>query len=146
MRRERRADPVAGPGELVRSGAARLLEVPAGTHALAASVRSALDRGEAPRPVFESDGGTEVLLVVCRAPESEFALPRVHAEPLQPLVAEFLALAERPLDRAGLTRFAQRHEIEPAELESVIKEFVAEGVLLEGRGTEDRVGRGGPDA
>lgn len=134
-RRERGRDPTVGPGQLVRAARTRLAEVPAGTFAFAAAVRVALDRGEpAPRTPRAFAEGTETQLLVADPPDSPFRLASVRVEPLTPLVARFLERAERPLDAADLSEFAREHELERAELQSVIKEFQSEGVLLGGSG------------
>ncbi len=132
-RRERPSDPPVGPGHWVRAARARLVSVPAGTFAYAASVRVALDRcAPPPRSPLAPANGTGVLLLVADPPESPFALAPVRVEPLPPLVAHLLQRAEHPLDAAYLQNFARDHDLDPAELESVVKEFQSEGVLLAG--------------
>jgi uncharacterized protein (UPF0276 family) len=88
MARARRRAEVASPpppGALFLSGAARLLDVPAGTFAAAAQLGAWLDRGA-------------------------------------------------PLDALACADFACEHDVARADLDAVVAEYVAEGVLLRGDG------------
>lgn len=123
------------PGCLLRAPDAILLALPAGTFALAASLRAALDAGTAASPSALrglAPGATETVLVQALARPHAHALREVRAERLEPLVAEFLRSAERPLDAAARAAFAAAHDADPADVERVAEEFAAEGVLLRG--------------
>ncbi len=129
-RRQVPAAPAAAPGEVVLAGVARLVTLPAGTWALAA----ALDAGEATAkaPRLGDDGQERVLLVADAEPPAPGALRAVRAEPLPDAVAAFLVRAREPLDAAARAAFARAHGVEPADVEAVVAEYVAEGVLVAG--------------
>lgn len=122
-------------GCLLRAPDAVLLAVPAGTFALATSLRAALDAG---RPLSPSalrglaPDATETVLVLAQARPHAHALREARAERLSPLVAEFLRAAERPLDAAARAAFAAAHDADPSDVARVADEFVADGVLLRG--------------
>jgi hypothetical protein len=122
------------PGAVVRVAGARLVALPAGTHASAAALAPALDAG-APLPVLAVDEGARETLLVALDPgaDARFGrLPALRVEPLPPRVADLLRRAERPLDRAGRAAFAAAHELDADEVEAVVAEYVAEGVLRAG--------------
>jgi hypothetical protein len=106
--------------------------LPAGAFAFASALREALDRGaRAPRPpVFAAS--EETVLVDAGAPEGSYRLRPLRVEALAPAVAAFLRRADAGIDAAACAAFAAEHSIEPADLESVAREFVADGVLLRG--------------
>jgi hypothetical protein len=54
----------------------------------------------------------------------------VRAERLEPLVADFLTACSAGLPERELPVFASRHGVDLADVESVAKEFLAEGVLV----------------
>jgi uncharacterized protein (UPF0276 family) len=117
-------------GDAVRLAAgAALVALPAGTHAAAA----ALAGDPADRALRVDAEAREHVLVARVGPPARFGrLPELRVEPLAAAVAALLAAARTPLDAAGLARFAAEHELEVAELDAVVDEFVADGVLVRG--------------
>lgn len=139
MARARRA-PVAlvavPEGAVLRAPTARLVELPAGTHAAAAALTRALAAGAArPPPAVAVAAGARETLLLAADPGADVRFGRLRplrVEPLSPLVAELLRRARRPLDRAARAAFAADHELEPGDVEAVVEEYAAEGVLLRG--------------
>jgi hypothetical protein len=144
MARARRAGPAPVPalaaGEVALTGWVRLLALPAGTHAAAVALGEALAAGGAGAArVAALEHGlavdtTERLLVVADAcADARFGRLRpVRVEPLPPLVAAFLEAARAPLAPAARRAFAAAHDVDAAEMEAVVDEYVAEGVLARG--------------
>jgi hypothetical protein len=130
-RRQARPPPAAVPaGAVLRVPGARLVELPAGTHAAAV----ALEQGAEPAGLAVDEARREVLLIAAdAAADARFGRLRpLRVEPLPALVAELLRCAERPLDRAARAAFAALHELVPEQVEAVVAEYVADGVLLRG--------------
>jgi hypothetical protein len=138
MARARRS---AGPrphvprGAVQRAPGARLVTLPSGTHALAAALARVLDAGGAigPGAVALDERAHETLLLAADpGADARFGrLPPLRVEPLAPLVADLLRRADRPLDGAARAAFAAAHELALDEVEAVVADYVAEGVLLE---------------
>lgn len=133
LRRRRQArEPRPAPDELALSGRADVLSVPAGTHAAASALRTALERGSAPeRPAL--GGGQEQLLLLAAVRTSAFRLPEIGVERLEPPADKLFArLARGPLGAQERERFATAHGAELAQLDGYLQEFVAEGALVRG--------------
>jgi hypothetical protein len=121
-------------GAVLRAPSARLLVLPAGTHAAATAFASALAAGMGRLPLAVEASGSETVLFAADArADARFGRLRpVRVEPLEPLVAELLRRAAWPLDRAARAAFAAEHELEPGEVEAVVDEYRADGVLVGG--------------
>jgi hypothetical protein len=121
-------------GALALAATAWLLPLPRGAFAFAMALRAALDAREPhPRaPAFPDDASAETVLVAAGEPVGSHRLRALRVESLAADVAAFLHRADSGLDAAACTSFAAERGIDPAGLESVVKEFVAEGVLLRG--------------
>jgi len=129
-RRELRPVASPGPGEVVLSAAAHLLELPAGTHAAAAALAGGAALGAAQ---VDSAAREVVLIAADLRDDARFGrLRSVRVEPLAPRVAALLRLARAPQGAAARRAFAQHHEVDAAELEAVVDDYVAEGVLRRG--------------
>jgi hypothetical protein len=130
-RRELRALPAGADGALHLAASARLVELTDGTFAWASALRQALDRGaglpDAPRGL--PPGSRETVLVASDPPEPGARLRAVRAERLEPAVAAFLSACSDGLDAQGICAFCEPRGLEPSDVEGVIEEFAAEGVL-----------------
>lgn len=133
-RRAAAATPSPPPGSYRLSPEARLLTLPAGIHAWASALRAALDRGEGPPPAPAPAGPPETVLVLAGPRPSPYGLRAVEVEPLEPLVAAFLASAAAGLGPRDVEAFAARHDLEPDDVRAVAADYVAEGALLVGSG------------
>jgi hypothetical protein len=121
-------------GDLALAATAWRVELPAGAFEFASALRAALDAGaRIPRPPrFAADTPREWVLVAAGDPERSYGLRPLRVEPLATDVAAFLSCTESGVDAGACSAFAAERGIDPAELESVVKTFVAEGVLLRG--------------
>ena len=130
-RRELRAVPEGSSGALRLAPAARLVELEDGTFAWASALRQALDRGaglpDLPRGL--PPGSRETVLVASDPPAPGSRLRVVRAERLAPAVAAFLSACVEGLDADGIRAFCEARSLERSDVESVIEEFAAEGVL-----------------
>ena len=132
-RREAGAAPLQPPGALCLSGAARLVEVPAGTFAIAAQLGERLDRGalRGALPSVSHAARESILIVADRSADARFGRLRpLRVELLETLVAAFLQRAQKPLDASACAAFAGEHDVAPEALVAVVAEYEAEGVLL----------------
>jgi hypothetical protein len=131
-RRELREAPADDRAALRLAPAAWLVELQDGTFAWASALRQALDRGaslpDPPRGLLPD--GRESVLIASQAPARGSRLREVRAERLEPAVAAFLRRCADGLDAAGIAAFCRELGIESADVEGVIEEFEAEGVLL----------------
>jgi hypothetical protein len=139
MARARRASPERPsvvPGAVVRAGGVSLVDVPAKTHAAATALATAPGAGAPPlRDLPELDlRETETLLLAVDLDfDARFGRLRpVRVEPLTRLVAAFLRGAERPLDGPARAAFAAAHGLSTADVEAVVGDYVADGVLVLG--------------
>ncbi|HEY8493057.1 MAG TPA: hypothetical protein VIN04_04140, partial [Myxococcota bacterium] len=96
--------------------------------------REAKEDDAAPAVPSVDEAARETLLLFAEdGPPPRFGrLRAVRVEPLAPLVAELLRRAARPLAPSARAAFAARHELDAAEVEAVVDEYVAERVLLRG--------------
>lgn len=129
--------PPLAEGAIRRAPGARLLVVPAGTYAVACTLQEAREAkaaGAAPGVPPVDEAARETLLLVAEdGPPPRFGrLRAVRVEPLAPLVAKLLQQAARPLAPSARAAFAARHELDAAEVEAVVDEYVNERVLLRG--------------
>ncbi len=130
-RRGRLRRPEAGLDEMVLAPWARLLELPAGTHAVA----EAHHTGRVPvRGAVDFASRETLLLVADEHTPPPGGLREVRVEALAAPVAAFLAGAERPSPVAGWAVFATRRGLAPGDVEAVAREYLAERVLLLGGG------------
>ncbi len=143
---EARRQPVArlppGPGEVVLSPWTRLLELAAGSFALASALTELQQRGAAPadwaacardkapdpRPAVRET----LLLAAAPEPPRPGAQRELRVEPATPLVAAFLRAHERPSAPSAWRSFALCHDLAVDEVEAVAFDFAREGVLLVG--------------
>jgi hypothetical protein len=129
-RRATRPLPPLPAGTLALAPVAWLVELRDGVFGWATALRAALDRGQpAPRAPAGSNSH-ETVLVAGDPAATTTRLRSVRAERLEPLVADFLAACEAGMAERELAAFAARHDVDPADVESVAKEFLAEGVLV----------------
>jgi hypothetical protein len=136
MARARRAAPAqlsVAPGAVIRAGGVTLVDVPANTHAAAAALTAALDAGAPlPRiaPVVDPSEPETLLLVADLVADARFGRLRpLRVEPLTPLVAAFLRSAADPIDGPARAAFAAAHGLAPDDVEAVVRDYVADGVL-----------------
>jgi hypothetical protein len=129
-RREDRAAPRLGPGELVLAATASLIDVPGGTLALAANQRAALDAGMALPILLLPPAVDETLLVRASPAASDFRLRDVAVEHVSPALASLLRETRRPCRRATL---GAKLAIAPDDLVAILDELIADGVLVEAR-------------
>lgn len=133
-RRGLRSAPRADGSALVLAPSAWLVELADGTFAWASALRQALDRGtglpDPPRGL--PPGSRETLLVAAGEPAEGSRLRLARAERLEPAVADFLRACESGLEARGVSRFCAERGLEPAAVESVVAELIAEGILLRG--------------
>jgi len=116
-----------GPGEIALAPWAFLEVLPAGTLALAAALRAALDKGEAPLPCALADAPDETLLVRAAPAITPFRLRSVEVEHTSPALAALLRAALEPVTRSML---ATTLSLDTAELDPVLDELIAERVLV----------------
>lgn len=127
-RRDAAERPAPAPGTVALAAGVSIVALPAGTHAAAAALASgkAFDR-------LAVDAAAHDSVLIARLGASHFGrLPELRVEPLAPAVASFLEAARQPLDGAALARFASDHELDPADLGTVVDDFIADGVLVRG--------------
>lgn len=118
-------------GELVLAPSVTLAGVPAGTLALAARIRQALDAG-GPLPRLELDDAPDETLLVRSAPATRpLGLREVEVEHASPALGALLRAALEPVTRPAL---AAATRSTPAELASILDALVADGVLVSGSG------------
>jgi hypothetical protein len=130
-RRATRALPPLPAGTLALAPVAWLVELRDGVFAWATALRAALDRGKpAPRATLRGGEREIVLVAADPAPVATGRVRGVRAERLEPLVADFLAACEAGLPERERSAFASRRDVDPADVESVAREFLAEGVLV----------------
>jgi hypothetical protein len=139
MARARRA-PLASAHEIPRGAVglapgARLLALPAGTHAAATTLATSR-RPIDPTALPGVDEGAREMLVLHREPGAapDFGrLPDLCVELVPGLVARFLEHAgERPLAEGDLVCFAAEQDVDRETLDAVIDDFVSDGVLVRG--------------
>lgn len=129
-RRATRPLPPLPAGMLALAPVAWLVELGDGVFAWATALRQALDRGTpAPRAAAGSNE-RETVLVAGDPAAASTRLRAVRAERLEPLVADFLTACAAGVPERELPAFASRHHVDAADVESVAKEFLAEGVLV----------------
>jgi len=138
LRRESTPGPAPEPlaPDAVRlAPGARLQPLPAGAFALASALRARIDAGASglPLPPHRLEGGPDETVLLWRLPAaSPDRLPEVRAEPLAPAIAALLRRAARPLTAAERRDFAREHDVEPEDVELVVADYAAEGVLRAG--------------
>jgi hypothetical protein len=122
---------------------ASLLELAEGTFAWAAALREALDlhaplppvpppvERTAPCRALATREREHVLIHAGPAP-SPFALRDARAERLEPSVAAFLRACASGADANARADFCRERAIDPADLEAVIADFAADGILIAG--------------
>lgn len=118
-------------GVVVLAPSASLLELAEGTFAWAAALREALDLG-APLPASGAPGEREHVLIHAGPAPSPFALRDARAERLEPDVAAFLRVCASGADASTRAEFCRERAIDPAELDAVIADFAADGILIAG--------------
>jgi hypothetical protein len=120
-------------GAVALAPGTRLLALPAGTHAAAATLATS------PRPIDPDalpgvDARTRETVVLYRpnGAEPRFGrLPELRVEPVPALVARFLEQAcERPLDEGDLAHFASEQDIDRETLDAAVEDFLSDGVLI----------------
>ena len=113
---------------------ARVLRLAAGTHALAAELRAALDAGTLPERISSvSPSAKEAVLLSRVGRRPAFGLAEVRAEPLDPPAdGLFLRLSDGPLSVTERAEVAQEAGASAADLEAFLQSFVDEGVLRRG--------------
>jgi hypothetical protein len=126
-RRELQARPEARPGEIVLAPWVALEDLPKGTLALAACLRTALDTGGALPAVALDGSGNETLLIRAVPGVRPFRLRDVEVEQVSPALAALLRAALEARTRAAL---AKRVSTPRAELDPVIADLLAEGILV----------------
>ncbi len=97
--------------------------------------------GRADAEMVDEERAEIVLLVADEREPPPGALRTLRVEALSPVVALFLRNAESPWPRRDWDAFADTHDLEPADVESVAAEFVADRVLLDGPTELDPSGR-----
>lgn len=125
--------------EIVLAPWAHLCEVPEGTLDLAAELRSgacppagpAPGSGPTPHPERVETESLETLLIRAEPP-SPFRLREVSVERLSGPLAELLSRARAPLSRSDRAHYARSIEAEPAELEAIVAEMLADRTLVGG--------------
>lgn len=128
-RRSLCARPAPKPGEVVLAPWVFLERVPAGTLALAAGLREALDTS-APLPsAVLDDAGDETLLVRAAPIAPPFRLREVEVEHISPALAALLHAARDARTRAALALGVSTPLV---ELEPVIDDLVRERILVAG--------------
>ncbi len=120
--------PVPGPDEAALAAWARVVELPAGTHALASALQEDLPE----RPTLRGGTGEAILMAASAATPPPGGLRVLRVETLAPLVAAFLSAADRPVPIRSWRGFAARHDLAYAEVAAVAQGFVDEGVLVIG--------------
>lgn len=136
VRRTAAPTPAVASGEVVRVGASALADLPRGTHAVAAMLtRAAASQEMTPSAdlVVTVRERETLLLAADSTAEARFGgLRPLRVEPLSPLVAGFLREAARPLALAARSAYAAAHGVGAHEVEAVVAEYVAEGILVRG--------------
>lgn len=132
MLRARRAtdlDVAPAPGAIQLSARATIVALPEGTHAASVAIAASAANLAALR--IDPARVERVLLV--RDGTMRFGrLPALRVEMLAPPVDAFLDAARAPLDRAAVARFAAAHDLDLADLDAGVADFVADGVLVRG--------------
>ena len=128
-RRGLRKAPEPRPGELALAGSATLVDAPGGTLRLAADLRAALDAGTALPAFLLPLAANETLLLRASPAASAFRLREVSVEHVSPALASLLRETLSPCSRRAL---GARLALSSGDLESVVDELVADGVLAEG--------------
>ena len=121
-------------GESVRlSSRARILDLPAGTHAWCEALYENGESAAAPAPPqgFPSELRETVLLFAHRV-HGVHRPAEVRTELLNPPVDELLRRAQRGLSRDERADFARSQAATPDELENFLASFLEEGVLERG--------------
>jgi hypothetical protein len=116
----------------IRSPSTWLIELREGTFDWASALRQMLDGGDIPAgpPATGSGSGTETVLIHALASLRGSQLREVRAERLEPLVAEFLHRGSQGIDEQRIGEFCRARGLARADVETVIAEFAAEGVLV----------------
>jgi hypothetical protein len=132
-RRAPLAPPPGGRFAWILSPADRLIELRDGTFERAEALRQALDRGEAADvPVSGRSGdGTETVLVHALELRRGSGLREVRAERLEPVVADFLQRCSGGIDEERIDELCRTRGLAREDVDAVIAEFAAEGVLLQ---------------
>jgi hypothetical protein len=139
-RRAAPAQPSVPPDAVMRAAGVSLVDVPANTHTAAAILTAALDAGAPlPRvaPAVDPREMETLLLVADLGVDARFGRLRpLRVEPLTPLVAAFLRDAADPVDGPARAAFAVAHGLAPDDVEAVVRDYVADGVLRFGAARE----------
>ncbi len=121
-RRELREVPSPGAGEVVMSGSAWVVRVPAGTLAAMAALDEDSERELEP-------SGEETLLVTARPGSWTGALREVQVEAVSDGLGTLLESARVPLGDAGRKELARELGVGATELEAQVADLVAEGLF-----------------
>lgn len=128
-RRAQRKAPEPRRGEVALAASASLVDLPGGTLGLAANQRAALDAGIALPILLLPPAPDETLLLRATPASSAFRLADVSVEGVSPALAALLREAQVGCTRQSL---GAKLAISSADLEAVLDELVADGVLAEG--------------
>lgn len=139
-RRERVVRAAPKPGSIALSPWAQLVELPAGTHALASALTGLLEHRAGREAIVayargldrELQGNEVVLLAAQVDPPRPGSLRELRVELLPPLLAEFLRAHSESFPRSEWARFAREHDVDRAAVEGVALEFLQDGVLRSG--------------
>ena len=110
-----------------------LAVLPAGTLETAETIRratAAKDQDETPPTLGAASDETEVVMIQATPSPHPHRLHEVAVERLEPLVADLLAAARKPMSRATRDAYAATNDADPNELEAFVDSLVEDLVVV----------------